>query len=77
MAGRQGDFFPPGALDPDHPNARGHRLIAEALLPLVRDALREAAAEQASRRSRSRADRHRPPKLPRPAGPPGSGAPPQ
>ncbi len=73
-AARDGDFFPPGTLDPDHPNARGHRLIAEALLPLVRDALREAAAEQASRRRRDRGDRRHPP---RPGAPPESAVPPQ
>lgn len=39
QASGQPHFHPPGRLDPDHPNAAGHRVLAEAVLPSVRVAL--------------------------------------
>ncbi len=32
-------YHPPGRLDPDHPNAAGHRVLATAVLPAVRAVL--------------------------------------
>ncbi len=39
QASGQPHFHPEGRRDPDHPNAAGHRVLAEAVLPAVRRAL--------------------------------------
>lgn len=38
-ASGQPHFHPPGGLDPDHPNAAGHRVLGRAVAPAVRAAL--------------------------------------
>ncbi len=39
QASGQPHFHPPGRLDPDHPNAAGHKVLGRAVLPAVRAAL--------------------------------------